>query len=111
MIASPKNKSQQRFRNINKPPRVFTEHGALMASTILRTGQAKAMSLFIIRAFLKMREELSANNTIIKRLAEVEKNLLQHDQSLWDLYQKLLPLLQAPPDEPKKQMGFHQSSL
>ncbi len=90
-----------------KPPRVFTEHGALMASTILNSDQAVAMSIYVIRAFVKMREEIMANATILKRLAEIDKTLMQHDQTLWHLYQKLLPLLQPPPKKPKRQLGFH----
>ncbi len=90
-----------------KPPRVFTEHGALMASTILRTEQAVAMSVFVIRAFVQMREELSANQAILKRLAEIDRTLLTHDHALRDIYQKLLPLLAPPPDPPRRRIGFH----
>ncbi len=89
------------------PPRVFTEHGALMASTLLNSTKAVAMSVYVIRAFVKMREQLIADTVILKRMAEVEKTLLQHDQSLWDLYQKLVPLLNPPSDENEKEMGFH----
>ncbi len=88
-------------------PWVFTEHGALMASTTLNSERAVAMSVYVIRAFVKMREELMANTTILKRLAEIDKTLMQHDQALWDLYQKLLPLLQPPPEKPKRSIGFH----
>lgn len=90
-----------------KPPRVFTEHGALMSATILNSERAVAMSIYVIRAFVKMREQLMANNAILKRLAEVEKTLINHDQALWDIYQKLLPLLQPPPEKPKRPVGFH----
>ena len=47
------------------------------------------MSLFIIRAFVKMREELTANATILRRLAEIDKSLFLHDSALRELYQKL----------------------
>jgi len=89
-----------------KLPRVFTEHGALMASTILRSEEAVKMSTFIIRAFVKMREELASNREVLKRLAEIDKSLLLHDTALRDLYQKILPLLQSPPDPPKRDIGF-----
>jgi len=90
-----------------KSPRVFTEHGALMASAILNSDRAVAMSVYVIRAFVKMREELLSNASILKRLAEVDKSLMQHDQALWDLYQKLLPLLQAPEEKQQRSVGFH----
>ena len=77
-----------------------------MAASILNSDEAVAMSVYVIRAFIEMREALTTNQKILKRLAEIDKSLLQHDQALWDLYQKLLPLLQATPEKTKKQIGF-----
>ena len=65
------------------------------------------MSVYLIRAFVKMREELSANAAILKRLAEIDKTLLMHDVGLRDIYQKLRPLLEPPPLPPKPEIGFH----
>jgi len=93
-----------------KPPRAFTEHGALMASTILRTERAVTMSVFVIRAFVQMRNALSANEAILKRLAEIDKGLLLHDSALRDIYQKLMPLLAPPPEPPRPRIGFHPDS-
>lgn len=87
-------------------PWVFTEHGALMSAMILNSEEAVAMSVYVIRSFVEMREQLMANATILKRLAEVEKTLMNHDHALWDVYQKLLPLLQPPPAKPKPRIGF-----
>jgi hypothetical protein len=75
-----------------KSPRVFTEHGALMAASILNSDRAIAMSVYVIRAFIELREKLVANAAILKRLAEIDKSLLEHDSALRDIYQKLLPL-------------------
>jgi hypothetical protein len=88
-------------------PWVFTEHGALMAANILRSERAVHMSVFVVRAFIRQREQLGANAAILKRLAEIDKTLLQHDVALRDLYRKLLPLLQPPADPPKRRIGFH----
>ena len=88
-------------------PWVFTEHGALMAANILRSERAVQMSVFVVRAFIRLREQLGANAAILKRLAEIDKTLLQHDAALRDLYRKLLPLLQPPADPPKRRIGFH----
>jgi hypothetical protein len=88
-------------------PRVFTEHGALMAANMLNTSRAVAMSVYIIRAFIKMREDLAANAVILRRLAEIDKTLLLHDAALRDIYHKLRPLLEPPPQPPKPQIGFH----
>ena len=68
---------------------------------------AVAMSAYIIRAFIKMREDLAANAAILKRLAEIDKTLLLHDSALREIYQQLRPLLQPPPSPPKPKIGFH----
>jgi hypothetical protein len=65
------------------------------------------MSLYVIRAFVKMREDLAANAAILKRLAEIDKTLLFQDGALRDIYQKLRPLLEPQPPPPKPQIGFH----
>ena len=88
-------------------PVAFTEHGALMAANILNSPRAVAMSVYVIRAFVKMREDLAANAAILKRLAEIDKTLLLHDGALRDIYQKLRPLLEPPPPPPKPEIGFH----
>jgi len=89
------------------PPYAFTEHGALMAANILNSPRAVAMSVYVIRAFEKMREDLATNAAILKRLAEIDKTLLLHDTALQDIYQKLRPLLEPPPDPAKPEIGFH----
>jgi hypothetical protein len=88
-------------------PWAFTEHGALMAANVLRSERAIQMSVFIVRAFVRLREQVSANAAILKRLAEIDKTLLQHDAKLRELYRNLLPLLQAPAEPPKRRIGFH----
>ena len=98
----------QRLKFSHSLPLAFTEHGALMAANVLNSGRAVAMSVYIIRAFLKLRETLAANQAILKRLAEIDKTLLQHDSALRDVYRKLLPLLQPPPEPPRRRIGFRQ---
>jgi hypothetical protein len=87
-------------------PWAFTEHGALQAANILRSERAIAMSVYVIRAFIELRERVAANAAILKRLAEIDKTLLQHNSALRDIYQKLLPLLSPPPEPPRRQIGF-----
>jgi hypothetical protein len=86
---------------------VFTEHGAIMAATILRSPSAVTMSVYVVRAFVRMREELLTNAVILKRLAQHDKKLLEHDVVLQDVVEKLLPLLNPPADPPKRKIGFH----
>ena len=99
--------SSSRHRGASYRPWAFTEHGALMAANILRSDRAVHMSIFVVRAFVRVREELAANTAVLARLAEIDRKLLQHDVALLDLYQKLEPLLQPPPDPPKRRIGFH----
>ena len=90
-----------------KLPVAFTEHGALMAANILNSPRAVAMSVYVIRAFVKMREDVAANAAILRRLAEIDKTLLVHDVTLREILQKLRPLLAPPPQPPKPEIGFH----
>jgi len=84
----------------------FTEHGALMVAAVLNSDRAVAMSIFVIEAFIRMREEVAANSFILKRLSEIDRSLLVHDEALRDLYQKLLPLLEPAPETEKRKIGF-----
>lgn len=88
------------------PPYAFTEHGAIMAANVLRSRRAEEMSVFVVRAFVKMREQLVATRELARRLAEIEKELVIHDAALVDLYEKIRPLLQPPEEPPRKRIGF-----
>ncbi len=87
-------------------PLAFTEHGAIMAAMVLNSQEAVSMSVYVVRAFIQMREQIAANSAILKRLAEIDRTLLKHDTALRDIYNKLLPLLQPPPDPPRRRIGF-----
>jgi hypothetical protein len=99
----------KRGENVKHLPYAFTEHGAIMAANILNSPRAVEMSVFIVRAFVQQREILAANETILKWLADIDKTLLQHNAALRDVYQKLLPLLQPPPEPPRPKIGFRES--
>lgn len=78
-----------------------------MAANVLRSPEAVAMSVYVVRAFVQMREELMTSAVIFKRLAEIDKKLVTHDVILRDIYEKLRPLLTPPPEPARKEMGFH----
>ncbi len=69
------NVTSLRLLKFSKSARAFTEHGALMASTVLNTPRAIAMNVYIMRAFVKMREDLATNAAILRRLAEIDQTL------------------------------------
>jgi hypothetical protein len=94
-------------RNLRYRPYAFTEHGALMAANVLNSRRAVEMSVYVIRAFVRIRRELTVNETVARRLAEIERVLLKHDGALRDLYEKIRPLLLPPPDPKRREIGFH----
>ncbi len=87
-------------------PFAFTEHGALQAANVLKSKQAVAMSVYVIRAFVQMREQIAANANILKRLAEIDRTLLEHDHTLRVIWEELQPLRNPPPDPPRPRIGF-----
>jgi hypothetical protein len=64
------------------------------------------MSVYVVRAFVRMRQALITRTDMEKRLAEIEKTLLGHDSALRDLYGKIRPLLLPPPATPRPRIGF-----
>jgi hypothetical protein len=87
-------------------PFAFTEHGAIMAATILNSPRAVEVSVFVVRAFVKMREALAANREIGKRLDELERKVGTHDRAVAQIFDALR-LLTAPPEAPKRRrIGF-----
>ncbi len=87
-------------------PYVFTEHGVLMAANVLNSPRAVSVSVALIKAFVRLREVLATNQVMGKRVAEVEKTLVTHDAALRDIYQRIQPLLQPPPEPPRKRIGI-----
>ena len=99
--------SSKRHRGAAYRPFAFTEHGALQAANILRSERAVQMSVFVIRAFVLAREQLAANAAILKRLAEIDKTLLEQDSTLRAIWTKLQPLLVPPPEPTRRRIGFN----
>ena len=89
-----------------KLPYAFTEHGAIMAANVLNSPEAIRMSVFVVRAFVKMREALISRSELERRLLQIENILLAHDESIRKLYDQIRPLLLPPPDPPRKKIGF-----
>lgn len=77
-----------------------------MAANVLNSARAIHMSVYVVRAFVRMRQALIARADMEKRLAEIEKTLLGHDSALRDLYEKIRPLLLPSPATPRRRIGF-----
>ncbi len=92
-----------------KLPAAFTEHGALMAATILNSPRAIEISLFVVRAFLQMRDALAANCELARRLDELERHVGTHDRAIAEIFAAIRQLAASPPDPPPKhRIGFVQ---
>lgn len=92
-----------------KLPWVFTEHGALMAANILRSPRAVEMSVYVVRAFIRQREQLATSAEILRKLELIDHRLLEHDQALVIVWEKIKELMRpAPPlaPKPKPRIGF-----
>lgn len=92
-----------------KPPLAFTEHGALMAACVLSSPQAAEMSIYVVRAFVRLREAIAGNRDLAHRIADLERRiagrLTDHDQAIADLLAAIRQLMTSP--EPKKRpIGF-----
>jgi len=94
-------------------PHAFTEFGALMAANVLNSSQAVRMSVFVIRAFVKMRETLHGTPELARKLAALEKKLTgrldSHEAAIVRVLQELMLILNPPsaaPPPPKPRIGF-----
>jgi hypothetical protein len=84
-----------------KPPRMFTEHGAIMAATILNSPRAVQMSVYVVRAFVKLREVLASNSSVAKRLETLERSIAALDadtrKQFDQVYEAILGLMSSGP--------------
>lgn len=86
-------------------PYAFTEHGAIMAATVLNSDQAVEMSVFVVRAFVRLREVLSTNQQLTSKIDELEERLDTHDASIQELIEAIRELMT--PDPPSGgRIGF-----
>ena len=71
----------------------FTEHGAIMAATVLNSPRAIEMSVFVVRAFVQMRQALIANQHVLLKLSELEERLDSHDAEIQDIVEAVRELI------------------
>ena len=101
---------------LRRPPYAFAEHGALMAATVLNSPRAVEMSLYVVRAFVRMREVLATHKELAKKLEALEKATealaLKHDalatttRAQFKEVIKALRALMTPPEPKKRPIGF-----
>jgi hypothetical protein len=101
--------SSQRHRRTSFAPYAFSEHGAIMAANVLNTDQAIKMSVYVVRAFIQLREFLSSNKELALRLdqleARLEKKLDTHDEAIAAMLSAIRELM-LPPTTERPGIGF-----
>jgi phage regulator Rha-like protein len=91
-------------------PYAFTEHGAIMAATVLNSPRAVEVSIYVVRAFVQLRELLAGHKELAKRLdqleARMERKLLTQDQAIAGILDAIRQLMAPPPVPKKRPIGF-----
>jgi len=97
-----------------KLPYAFTENGAIMAANVLNSPEAVRMSVFVVRAFVQMRDLLGSTKELAKQLAALEKKLTDrldgHEVAIIEVLRRVMDILDPPPPPPgpaKREIGFH----
>jgi hypothetical protein len=100
--------SSHQWGGRRKLPYVFTEHGALMAASVLNAPKAVEMSILVVRAFVRLRQILAGNRQLAAKLDELEHRVAAHDKNIVALFQAVRSLM-AVPEKPARRIGFTKS--
>jgi ORF6N domain len=92
-----------------KLPWVFTEHGVAMLSSVLRSPQAVAVNIAIMRAFVRMRRLFATPGELVTQLQELARSVQPHDEQIKQIADILRRMMEPPPQPPKRRIGFHVS--
>jgi len=87
------------------PPYAFTEHGAIMAATVLNSKQAIEMSVFVVRAFVRMREMVAKNRQLAAKINELDRRQETHDTAIQEIIEAIKELM-VPEGPSKRKIGF-----
>jgi len=87
-------------------PYAFTEHGALMAAGVLNTPRAVDVSVFVVRAFVKLRRSIAEHKELAQKLSQLERKLVRHDQQILALMQAIRRLMNPEPIPVRRRIGF-----
>jgi hypothetical protein len=95
----------QKHRDPRFPPLAFSEHGAIMAATVLNSSRAVEMSLYVVRAFVQLRELLASNTELARRLDELGRRLEGHDEAITAILSAIRELMNKP-EAKRRGIGF-----
>ncbi len=97
--------SSSRHRGAVYRPWAFTEHGAIMAANVLYSRRAVQMSVYVVRAFVRLRAILATHKELDKKLAELERRVKSHDEHIQSLFEAIRRLM-APEIPRSRRIGF-----
>ena len=95
-----------RLRFSHSLPYAFTEHGAIMAANVLNSGQAVKVSVYVVRAFVRLREVLSTHDELGRKLKELERKVRGHDQQIVALIAAIRKLMGPSRGAKRKPIGY-----
>ena len=95
-----------RWGGTRKMPRVFTEQGVAMLSSVLRSERAIRVNIAIMRVFVRLREILSTHKELAHKLRLLEKRIGRHDHQIQSIFDAINQLI-SPHEKPKRRIGFH----
>jgi hypothetical protein len=104
-VTSKSNRGGRRYA-----PYAFTEHGAIMAASVLNSPRAVEMIIFVVRAFLRLREALSSHKALAAKHAELEQRLETTDHRIVEII-NAIHVLAMPPEKPVRQIGFRPNAI
>ena len=94
-----------RGRHRKYPPYAFTEHGAVMLASVLNSPRAIETSIFVVRAFVRLREMVSTHKVLAGKIAQLERKVGEHDESIRALLVAIRKLI-TPAAPRRKRIGF-----
>lgn len=91
---------------LRRPPYAFTEHGVAMLSSVLSSRRAVELNILIIRAFVRLREDLATNKDLARQMEDVERTQREHSADIQQIYDYIQRLLEPGPEPSKRRIGF-----
>jgi hypothetical protein len=87
-------------------PRAFTEHGAIMAASVLNSSKATEVSVFVVRAFVQLREMIAGHKELARKISKLERKLGNHDEQIMVLIEAIKQLMDPKPLPKTRRIGF-----
>jgi hypothetical protein len=91
-------------------PFAFTEHGAIMAASVLNSTRAVNVSVFIVRAFIRLRQTIAEHREIARKIEKIERKVADHDEQILTVLEAIHQLM-APSGKPRRKIGYVKEKL